>query len=261
MNFKSIFKKRNYQYVWYVFSPFFPKVKNRQSVNRFETLEHVIKDFFKDVQFDHLVVVASGPSARKLELSNSDFYACTNNSITIVKKYRFFYFIQDKFIVLRYLKRFFNAPYWKGTFCIVNDNGYKGNKDVHELVSKYLKRYQRTEKEYLISDINHEEPFSSYYEEIKKFLKSEFDFEFVTLNSGFSLLLLSTYIAKVLNKPMKIYGLDYGEGGNEYFDGGKIDEHCSYADANKNIMGEFCRKLYRNENFSVENHSFFESNV
>jgi len=150
---------------------------------------------------------------------------------------------------------------YSGLFKYCNENGFDGNRSVFMVVNNYLKKRKRKENEYLISDIEKKEPYYSYYNELNEFLKREFDTEFISLNSGFSMLMLITYMANVLDLPVQIYGLDFGLGGYEYFDGSKIDKHCSYNDFSKDRVKEFLKKVYLNKNISVENHSYFQTMI
>lgn len=261
MNYKTFLKKRVYKFLFYKYLPFYKGAKKIKTLNNKKfTLVDIINSL-EDDHIENLVLVASGPSSKKLELSDRDLYLCTNNSINLVKNHRFLYYIQDYYFTLKYLKTFSTFKKWKGTFCIVNDDGYQVNKKVFDLVRTYLSKYKRKKNELLISDIDKVSPHLECYNELNDFLKKEFNCTFFNLSSGFSILLLIVFIAEKLNKPIKVYGLDLGFGGNEYFDGKKISEHCSFSDSNQEKTRDFLSKLYANKNFSIENHSFFYPNT
>ena len=259
MKLKSFFQKRPYQYLWAKYFPFYIRARIQKTPTS-KCFIDIIKNL-NQLNFDRLVVVASGPSARNVKLSDNCLYLCTNNSIDIVKKQKFIYFIQDKYIVLRYLKFFKPNAQWQGTFCLVNNNDFEGNKKVYEYVSKYLKKYSRSKGEYLISDFNKTSLANTWFEELNSFLEKEFDYKFESLNSGFSLLILSVYIAFILDKPLEVYGLDFGYGGKEYFDGKQINEkHCAYEKKNIIKMDKFIDRLYKNKKIKVKNYSFYRPN-
>lgn len=259
MDFQTIFKKRIYEYLYYKYYPFYTSSQkdsqtNSPQISLAETVKKAIPEGTKS-----LVLVAAGPSSKNLPLRDDELYFCTNNSIKLVHKKNFVYYIQDYFFTLRYIKMFFNEPNWRGTFCIVNDNGYKVNTDVFRTLTKYLGKHKRNRGEYLLSDIYNQSPHVELFKELNTFLKAEFDCEFVSLNSGYSMLMLVSYFSKISGLPIKIYGLDLGEGGSVYFDGSKIDMHCSYADRNKEPVYKLLVQLY--ENYSVQNFSNFMKNV
>lgn len=259
MNYKTFFKVKVYKFLYYKYVPFYKGAVKKKIVQKSPRTLRDIISLLNDDSFENLVLVASGPSSKKLILSDKDLYLCTNNSIELVKSKKIIYYIQDYYFTLRYLKKHFKEKNWKATFCIVNENDFKGNRDVFKAVNKYLTQWKRNKNEYLISDIEKKEPYCSHYNELNDYLKKEFNTEFISLNSGFSMLMLITYMADVLNKRVKIYGLDFGLGGYEYFDGTKIDEHCSYNDFSKEKAKQFLRKIYLNENILVENHSYFQT--
>ncbi len=254
-------KFRPFKYFFFKYFPFYLNAKKIKKNKNNERLKEFILSL-SNANLDKIVVVASGPSSRKLKLSDKSLYLCTNDSIKLVDSKNYIYYIQDEYIVLRYLKFFKPKKYWSGTFCIVNNNGFNTNFKVFNQMIKYLNRYKREKEEFLFSDFKENMLYNSYYNELNLFLKKEFDFEFQTLNSGFSLLMLASYLAHVLNKPMTIYGLDFGFGGNEYFDGSEIDtRHCSFEKKNIEKMSVFYKALYKKSKVKIENYSFYNPNI
>ncbi|WP_152287195.1 hypothetical protein [Flavicella marina] len=263
MNFKTFTKKKVYEFIYYKIKPTYNKSFRKKDKTDFENLslkEIVSKMIPKNSK--NLVLIASGPSSKNVVLSETDLYFCTNNSVNLVNEYSFIYYIQDYFFSLRYLKMFFDTDKWKGTFCVVNDNGYRSNEKVFFAVHKYLSKYKRSQGEYLLSDIfDKSSSYNALFLEFNQFLKSEFDIEFRSLNSGYSLLMLIAYFSKISGLPIKIYGLDLGLGKSEYFDGSRIDNHCAFSDINKESVNNLLSKIYQNSNFQVKNYSHFASNV
>lgn len=260
MKFKSIFNKRNYKFLYYKIKPFYNDSKPVEYTPAKDTLSDLIKNMVPS-NIDKLVLVASGPSSKKLTLKDNHLYFCTNNSVDIVNSKNLIYYIQDYFYTLRYLKQFFNQPNWLGTFCIVDNNNFKVNRDVFNEVSKYLNKNYRCKPEILISDFEKKSIHNKYFEELNFFLKDEFDSKFESLNSGFSLLQIITYFSKMTQLPIEVYGLDFGFGGYEYFDGKKIETHCAFDDKNINKMKKFIDKLYSNKGYNVLNYSNFQPKI
>ena len=167
MTIKTLFKKRVYEYLFYRYLARYKNTKKVKSPN-YITLEDFIKAIPSD--FEEIVLVASGPSSKLLKKNPKHLYLCTNNSVDIVNDQSFIYFIQDYFFTLRYIKNHFPHKKWIGTFCLTNENGYEGNRKVHQVVKKMLTKFKRSQNELLISDVYKEEPFDKSYKEFDDFL-------------------------------------------------------------------------------------------
>ena len=254
MNLKSLFKKRNYLYLYYKYKSY------PSTVNKFPN-DYEGYESFKDIlnyiaieKFEKIVAVASGPSATKIEYSDNYLYLCTNSSIELVKnKVNYIYSVSDEFYLYKYLNSFKEDRYWLSTFFYFFLNSASEPKK--NVISKYLTSTSRSRKEFLI--INEKNSFNSdnFYSDIHEvFVK--WDYDHFGVNSGFNNLVLAAVVASFTDLPLVSYGLDMGVGGECYFNKASSLGRSIKGDFSKEKVAEFL-EILKNE-VVFENKSNFK---
>lgn len=256
MNFKSIFKKRNYNYFFQLIKPYNDSVRNIPTdISEINDIDK-LSDYFDVTHYKKIVVVASGPSSNKIRLEDDALYICTNSSLQLVKKQSFIYIIHDPYYLTIYLKSFPGYQFWKGTvFWIVNNNS-KINNTSFQKVFRYLLKKSRIKKEILITDFDYNENSKTLDKSLKTYLKSKFDFQYKSINSGFNCVLIGCVLSHFNNIPIEVFGLDMGEGGDVYFNKKANIGKSIKGENNKIIVKDFLLKAYQSD-INIINYSNF----
>lgn len=168
---------------------------------------------------DNIVVVCSGPSAKKLVSNKKDFYIVTNDSYKIIKNNNFLYYVNDGYFFRRFLA---NAPFNK--YHKHNIYFYRKEDNLHKISFLYFNTYIKllNNKNFLISNFDNDIPYSqTNYKDFTDTLK-KYNIPLKIQNSGIFILLFGFYLAVKYQKKLKIYGLDLGIGGNVHFEKGGI---------------------------------------
>lgn len=256
MNLKSIFNKRNYYYFFQLIKPYNNSVKNKPTdISKIDDLVS-LSNYFAISEYKKLVVVASGPTSKQLKLEDDVLYLCTNNSIELVKQKSFIYIVHDPYYLTIYLKSFSEYKYWKGTVFWIINNKSKINTISFQKVIKYLSKKSRTKKEILITDFDYNQQSKNLDKSLKNYLEKNFDFNYISINSGFNCVLIGSVLANLNQMPLEIFGLDMGEGGDAYFNKKAIIGKSIKGENNKEIVKKFLLKAYQS-NIKITNYSNF----
>lgn len=176
-----------------------------------DTFEEQLKDKSK------IVVVCSGPSAKKLTPNHDDFYLVTNDSFKLVKDHNFLYYVNDGYFFRRYLA---NSP-----LCSNHNSSlffYRKEDPLHQKGFKYFKDNMSLIQgsNYLFSDFDNKIAYSDLnYEDFISTL-NYYQIPIKIQNSGVFLLLFGFYLAVKFDKELYVFGLDLGVGGNVHFEKG-----------------------------------------
>lgn len=256
MNLLSLLKKRNYIYFYHKLKPYSKSVKKGMlDYEDYDSLDNLI-DYFRIADFKKIVVVASGPSAKKIVLEKDAIYFCCNDSINIVKSMSHVYVVHDPFYLTIYLKSFMPSEKWLGTAFWIMDNNSKINSNSLEKVLQYILKKHRNKREFLITNYKYNKSSGVLYNELIERLKEDFDFTYQSINSGFNTLMLAAVLASKKDKPLEIYGLDMGIGGDQYYNKKAIIGKSISGDHNKEIVKDFLNQLYK-QKIKVYNASNF----
>ncbi|MCX2837500.1 hypothetical protein OQ279_04985 [Salinimicrobium sp. MT39] len=258
MNYKSLFRSRNYQHFFHRIKPFPATVKKEPlDYSKFKDLSDLL-DYMEIKEYRKIVVVASGPSASKIIFDKENIYFACNDSLRLVQDLPHIYMLYDMFYLTRYLKTYEGGNGWKGSIFWYNYNNPHSHK-IYRLTRKYLQRYSREKREFLITNKSEEELQSLYYQ-AEILLQEAFDYRHYRVNSGFNTLVFAALLAYLESKPLEVYGLDMGIGGNKYFNKDSPLGRSVKSQKNRELVKLFLDKLYRSD-VEVKNFSNFQGNV
>lgn len=245
MNIFSLFKKRNYIYFYHILKPYSRSVRRGMvDYSEYKSLND-LSDYFRIADFKKIVVVASGPSAKKIILENDALYFCCNDSINIVKTMPHIYVVHDSFYLIKYLKSFVPTDKWMGTTFWIMDNKSKINSNSFKKIFYYILRRHRNKREFLITNYEYSKSSESLYKELIESLNEDFGFTYQNINSGFNALMLAAVLASKKNKSIEVYGLDMGIGGDQYYNKRASIGKSINGDNNKEIVKDFLTELYK----------------
>ncbi len=213
----------------------------------FDVLMHEIR------QHKKIVVLASGPSAKRLRPTSDGFYLVTNDSYKIVADLEFLYYIKDGYFVNRFLA---NGPYSekhsRTLFYWIS-----GNINDEVSLQQFLKRQRlpAAHELYFFSDLVSSTHSETEWKRFYDFITEQHKLPFKIQNSGIFLLFLGFYLAAKLNMPLEIYGLDLGVGGNFHFDKkGHISDSITRDSVKRNVK-VYLDEIYKSLGGQVKNHS------
>ncbi|MFD2939599.1 hypothetical protein [Flavobacterium notoginsengisoli] len=255
MNLSSLFKKRNYIFLYHKLKPCTNSVNKPEDYSGYHSLA-ALSEYFNLEGFNKIVVVASGPSAANILLEDDALYLCCNDSINIVKSKPHVYVVHDPFYLTKYLKSFKQTDKWFGTLFWIYNNNSKINYQSFDLTQSYITNRSRKKKEFLITNFDYCDSSKKLNSELIETLKDDFDFSYQSINSGFNTLLIASVLAFKNNKELKIYGLDMGVGGDKYYNKKAFIGKSIKDDVNRNIVSDFLSKLYK-KNMKITNESNF----
>ena len=204
-----------------------------------------------------IVVLASGPSALKLQPSDDAFYVVTNDSYKMVANNDFLYYIKDGYFVNRFIA---NGPYTKKHQHTLFYWLKAKEKDVKsfDFFQENL-RIEDSHNFYYFSDILDNNFSESDWTGFYNFITKENKLPFKIQNSGIFILLLGFYLSSQTNLPLEIYGLDLGVGGNVHFNNkGHVGDAVTRDDIKKNVK-MYLDSIYKSLGMEVKNHSNFKS--
>lgn len=254
MKLKALFNKRNYKHLYHQILPFPKHLRNEKLYNDFTSLNSII-EYLEVKKYDRIVVVASGPSAIKLKKRSKYLYFCCNDAIKLMDDINFVYMLHDPYYLMKYLKTFKEKQNWKSTiyWFYYSDR----SKYIYDIIQNYLAKYSRERHEFLLT--NHENNFgnSKIYTEINKVLMSIFNYRPYGVNSGFNTLVFASVIAYLAEKPLDIFGLDAGVGGEKYFNRTSTLGLNIKKENTKMKIAEFLEALEKSE-IKVQNYSNFK---
>lgn len=258
MDYRSLFRLRNYQHFFHRVKPYPGSVRDEAlDYSEFKDLRDLIE--YLDIKKYHkIVVVASGPSASKITREQGNIYFSCNDSLRLVQDLPHVYMLYDMFYLTRYLKTFEGGNSWKGSVFWYNFNNPHSHK-IYKLTRKYLIQYSRIRREFLITNRNGED-LKSLYLEVEDLLQVAFDYRHYRVNSGFNTLVFAALLAYLMDKPLEIYGLDMGIGGDAYFDKKSPLGRSVKSEKNRGLVAVFLNKLY-NSKVEAKNFSNFKRNI
>ena len=231
--------------------------KYLMDVNSFKLHELVRK-------FNKLIVIASGPSAKKLQLDSNSLCITTNSSYLILdENSNFIHIIKD----LNYLRKFlmFGLKY-KPVAVIIDVNTHSNGKGLGakaiKLVNKY---YGRRKYDYPVVVTDNENILKinkkNYRNDLSEFM-AKHKISRKGSNSGELIYAYGVWLS-FLNqiKTLEIYGIDAGEGGQVHFDGRTTAKnHVAFRDKQKKAMGDFFEECQSKFNH-IKNYSNFKNNT
>ena len=258
MDLKSLFRSRNYQHFFHRIKPFPASVKKEPlDYSGFEDLNDLI-EYLEIKSYKKIVVVASGPSASKINYDQENLYFACNDSLRLVQDLPHVYMLYDMFYLTRYLKTYGGESGWKGSIFWYNYNNPHSHK-IYRLTRKYLNYYSRKKREFLITNKAGED-LQPVYDQVESLLQGVFDYRHYRVNSGFNTLVFAALMAHLENKPLEVYGLDMGIGGNKYFNKDSPLGRSVKSQKNRELVGVFLDKLYKSK-VETMNFSNFQGNV
>lgn len=256
MKISTFFNYRNYKYLYYIVKPFPKEVKRkRNDYSSFNNLNAII-DYIAVNNFTKIVVVASGPSSKKLKLEKDALYFTTNGALKLVETVPHIYVLNDSYYLVKYLKSFKSSIEWRSTIFWYTSTANKAKEYGISMLMKYLKTRSRGKKEFLITNIEEPYALNTIHEELVQFIKLNLNIDFYGVNSGFVTFAFAYVIAVISNKELQIYGLDMGEKGGGYFDRQILVGQSINGDENKKKVKEFLLKVYQSK-IKIINHSNF----
>lgn len=208
--------------------------------------------------FEHVTVLAGGPTASKVYTSEQVLYVPTNSSINLVKNLWHVYFLAEGYWVYRYLKSgLSDRKLLAVIFREETRSGSQAVKTVAQKILAYKSMYKRNHPEIFATDLVSEGAHRQNYEELEKFTREALGLKFKQFNSGFGALQVGFYIAARLQIPLHIYGLDAGLTGNAHFDGTPLQSNAVSGDKVHNRLDELLRAMYAQSRIPVRNYSAF----
>lgn len=258
MDYKSLFRLRNYQHFFHRIKPFPASVrKEALDYSGFKDLNDLI-ECLEIEKYNKIVVVASGPSASKIKKEQGNIYFSCNDSLRLVQNLNHVYMLYDMFYLTRYLKTFQGGSGWKGSIFWYNFNNPHSHK-IYKITRKYLKQYSRSKREFLVTNKS-EEDLQPLYFEVEALLQEVFDYRHYRVNSGFNTLVFAALLAYLVDKPLEVFGLDMGIGGDAYFNKNSPLGRSVKSEKNRELVAVFLNKLY-NSKVQTKNFSNFKGNV
>ena len=258
MDYKSLFRLRNYQHFFHRIKPFPASVrKEALDYSEFKDLNDLI-DYLEIKKYRKIVVVASGPSAAKLPKEQGNIYFSCNDSLQLVQDLNHVYMLYDMFYLIRYLKTFKGGNGWKGSIFWYNFNNPHSLK-IYKITRKYLSRYSRRKREFLVTNRSAED-LQPLYEEVETLLQEVFNYRHYRVNSGFNTLVFAALLAYLADKPLEVYGLDMGVGGDAYFDKKSPLGRSVKSEKNRELVAVFLDKLYSSK-VDTKNFSNFKGPI
>lgn len=258
MDYRSLFRLRNYQHFFHRIKPFPAKVRKKPlDYSSCKDLNDLI-EYLGIKNYNKLVVVASGPSATKIKDEQGSLFFSCNDALRLVQEFDHVYMLYDMFYLTRYLKTFKGGGGWKGSIFWYNYNNPHSHK-IYKFTRNYLMHYSRRRREFLITNKNEEDLEAMYYE-VETLLQEAFDYSHYRVNSGFNTLVFAALLAYLVDKPLEVYGLDMGIGGDEYFNKRSPLGRSVKSEKNRELVGVFLSKLYKSK-VEIKNFSNFKGNV
>lgn len=257
----KFFKKRNYRFLLNILKPY-PRdvVNSSKNYADYKKLSQIIDDL-KVMDYNKIVVVASGPSSANLRIESNALYFATNESIKLVRHSDFIYVLNDNYYLVEYLKSFKQTENWRGTIFWYASTKTKLQEYGVKLLKKYIKKKSRSKKEYLITNLQDEFSLHEIYAELLFKVKNNLDIKYYGVNSGFVTLFLAYVISAECDKDLEIYGLDMGENGEGYFNRKTEVGKSIKGDNNKQKVGVFLDELYLKQKGKVKNYSYFKTKL
>lgn len=259
MNFFSLFNKRNYKLLYYKIKRY-PKTVRKKNIDakEFESVKNLIK-YFNIKDFKAIVVVASGPTSKNISFKEDVLYITTNDAIKLVSSYNFIYILQDPYYLIKYLKSFKGRKFWNGTIFFIENN--ISNKKTFLSIKKYLRKKIRNKREFLISNIKDFEYDNNIFEEFNSVLVNNINFEYEAINSGFMCVQIAYVFSILSNKPLHIYGLDMGIGGDTYFNLESELGKSIKSDVNRKKVAKVLKAMYTSKAKIINKSNFMRNEL
>lgn len=201
---------------------------------------------------EKIIVVCSGPSAGKLEVSDGNLYLASNSAYKLVKNQDCLYYVNDGFFLKKILaqSRFLKVNQEVLFFYYENAANLKDQ----EYLLKNISLLEHRDKYFISQKVN-----SSNYNSFVDFYKDK-GLPIKIQNSGVFLLLFGYYLAEKMNVPIEIYGLDLGLGGATHFDNKGIVGNSVLKDGVKDNVKMYLKYMYEHKKDLINHSNFFPSN-
>jgi hypothetical protein len=209
---------------------------------------------------DKIIVFCSGPSANKAIPSKNYLYLATNDGYKFMVKNNldFLFYLGDPNYVRKNLV--IGNKYLKKKQPILS---FYSQTELHKRDWNYIKNKLWMFKNFNLYSSNYNaqegEIPKSNYDKLYSFYQSR-GLPIKIQNSGVFLLLFGYYLAVTMNKPLEIYGLDLGIGGNLHYDKKGFVTKSITRDRVKENVKMYLDYIYNNHP-DVKNYSNFYGNM
>ena len=210
--------------------------------------------------FEEVIAVASGPSACNTPRQDNALYFATNDSFKIVSDLPFVYFLTDRYMVRRYLKLGIKASGLTATVLLAQAQSWPPNARIARHINRYKLKYQRIRHEVFAFDLAEKGPAHDNWRLIENTIREDLDRPYRQFNSGFGLIQVAYVVARAMNLPLSIYGLDAGEGGHVHYDGNPCAGKSVVSEKTRRKLKELLNSMYQKGQVRVANFSFFHPN-
>ena len=207
--------------------------------------------------FEEIIAVASGPSACNTPRRDNALYFATNDSFKIVSDLPFVYFLTDRYMVRRYLKLGIKASGLKATVLLAQARDWPRNASIARQINRYKLKYQRIRHEVFAYDLAEKGPPYDNWRLIENTILEDLDRPYKQFNSGFGLIQVAYVVARAMNLPLSIYGLDAGEGGYLHYDGHPCTGKSVVSERTRRKLKDLLDSMYQKGQVHVANFSFF----
>jgi hypothetical protein len=210
--------------------------------------------------FKSIVVLAKGPSANLVDKVPENLYVTTNKSYELISEFPFVYFLANAKYVFTYLKNGISNPTCYGViFREEVSTGSMRVKEIASSINEYKQKYKRQQPEIFVTDFVKTGCFYDNYVELDSFIQVNLGRKLKQFNSGFGAIYLGYYIAAIKNIPMKIYGMDAGNGGLMHYDGTEMASPSVSSERTRLKLRNLLNDLARQNIIEVDNQSYFRS--
>lgn len=200
------------------------------SIDKNNLVEQIINEYSNKKK---IVVLCSGPSTRKVKLSQDCLYLVTNSGYPLVANYDSLYYVNDGYYIKKILAlsdNFLNKNQ-KIVFYYQNSEQHKNgfNFLYHHINLLYKKKL------YFITKLINEKRFITNFEQFQTFYENR-NLPIKIQNSGIFLLLFGYMLSVKMSLPIELYGLDLGFGGNNHFDNkGLVGKSVTSKQVKRNV--------------------------
>ena len=217
-------------------------------------IDSVIDEFKKK---EKIIVLCSGPSAAKVNVSADFLYITTNDSFKLVRELDYLFYLYDPYYLrqnaFKNIHKKINQPIFFSYFD--KRQGQKKSFDYFKNILHLIK----SNNKFIIDDRFDDLTTRNNYLKFSSFLNHH-KIDLKLSNSGIFLLMLGYYYSMKMNLPLEIYGLDLGIGGHIHFDKTKNVTKAITRNSVKVHVREYLDYMYNNHH-DIKNYSNFYGNM